>query len=100
MACGRELRSVIAGRSTRADALQRYGAFSAAHARPFRWMLRVQRLVPRVAPRVLARSLRAMQSKRFVDWAFNHYLGIAPPEFVAASPSASASRAAGVAVAS
>jgi flavin-dependent dehydrogenase len=84
IACGRELRSVVEGRATREDALARYHAFSAAHARPFRWMLRVQRLIPRIAPRLLAGSLRAMQSKRFVDWAFGHYLRIAPPEFVAA----------------
>ena len=42
-------------------------------------MLRVQRLVPRVAPRLLAPALRAMEAKRFVDWSFNHYLNIAPP---------------------
>jgi hypothetical protein len=27
-----------------------------------------------------------MQRKRFVDWAFGHYLQIAPPEFVGAAP--------------
>ena len=27
-------------------------------------------------------ALRAMQSRRFVDWSFGHYLEIAPPEFV------------------
>jgi hypothetical protein len=47
-------------------------------------MLRVQRLIPRVAPRLLGRSLRAMQSKRFVDWSFGHYLNIAHPDFVSA----------------
>jgi hypothetical protein len=31
---------------------------------------------------VLGPSLKAMQRKRFVDWAFGHYLQIAPPEFV------------------
>jgi len=46
-------------------------------------MLRVQRLVPRVAPRLLGPSLRAMGSKRFLDWSFGHYLGIAHPDFVA-----------------
>ncbi len=45
-------------------------------------MLRVQRLVPRVPPRVLAPALRAMGDKRFVDWSFNHYLAIAHPSFV------------------
>jgi hypothetical protein len=49
--------------------------------------LRMQRLVPRVAPRLLGPSLRAMASKRFVDWSFGHYLGIAHPDFVNAPAS-------------
>jgi menaquinone-9 beta-reductase len=82
IACGRELRAVVAGDQTRAQALARYHAFSAAHAFHFRWLLRVQRLVPRIAPRVLAGGLRTMESKRFVDWSFGHYLNIAHPDFV------------------
>jgi len=81
LACGRELRGVIEGRQSRAEALARYHQFSAAHARPFDWMLRVQRLVPRVAPRILAPALRGMGAKRFVDWSFGHYLDIAHPSF-------------------
>jgi menaquinone-9 beta-reductase len=84
LAVGRELRQVLAGRQSEERALQRYGAFSAAHARPYRWMLNVQRLIPRVAPRLLGGSLRAMQSRRFLDWAFGHYLEVAHPRFVAA----------------
>jgi flavin-dependent dehydrogenase len=84
IACGRELRGVVAGEQTREQALARYHEFSASHATPFHWMLRVQRLVPRVAPRVLAPGLRAMSAKRFVDWSFGHYLAIAHPDFVAA----------------
>jgi flavin-dependent dehydrogenase len=82
LACGRELRGVIEGHQSREAALANYHRFSAAHARPFRSMLRVQRLVPRVAPRLLAPSLKAMGTKRFVDWSFNHYLSIAHPRFV------------------
>jgi hypothetical protein len=48
-------------------------------------MLRVQRLVPRVAPRLLAPALHAMGAKRFVDWSFGHYLDIAHPSFAAAA---------------
>jgi digeranylgeranylglycerophospholipid reductase len=81
LACGRELAAVIEGRQTRAQALARYHAFSAAHARPFAWMLRVQRLVPRVAPRLLAGALQGMDSRRFLSWSFNHYLEIAHPRF-------------------
>jgi flavin-dependent dehydrogenase len=84
IACGRELRAVIAGEQTRQQALRRYHEFSAGHAFAFRWMLRVQRMVPRVAPRVLGPSLRAMQLRRFVDWSFGHYLNIAHPDYVAA----------------
>jgi flavin-dependent dehydrogenase len=82
LACGRELAGVLAGRQTREQALGRYHAFSESHARPFRWMLRVQRLIPRVPPRVLAPALRAMERERFIAWAFGHYLAVAPPEFV------------------
>jgi flavin-dependent dehydrogenase len=82
LACGRELRHVVEGRQSRAEALARYHQFSAAHARPFDWMLRVQRLVPRIAPRLLAPALRGMGAKRVVDWSFGHYLDIAHPSFV------------------
>ena len=95
LACGRELRAVIDGRSRREHALTRYHAFSAAHARPFRWMLRAQRLIPQVAPRLLSASLRAMESKRFLDWAFGHYLEIAHPRFAAAAGAALAGLPAG-----
>ena len=95
LACGRELRAVLDGERSREQALARYHAFSASHALPFRWMLRVQRLVPRIAPRALAGSLRAMQAKRFVDWSFGHYLNVAHPDFVASgAPGRAASRAA------
>ncbi len=82
IACGRELVDVISGRQTKAAALARYGAFSATHRRQFEWMLRVQRLIPRVPPRLLAPGLLAMGDRRFVDWSFNHYLAIAHPSFV------------------
>ncbi len=96
IACGRELRRVIAGEQTREQALSTYGAFSAGHAQPFAWMLRVQRLVPRVAPRVLSPTLRAMGAKRFVDWSFRQYLDVAHPDFVSAggSPARALARAA------
>jgi flavin-dependent dehydrogenase len=94
LAAGRELRATLGGRKSAADALGTYGAFSASHATAFRWMLRVQRLIPRVAPRLLAGSLQAMRSRRFLDWAFGHYLEIAHPRFVAAGPRAAATSAA------
>jgi len=84
IALGRELRAVLEGRQSRAAALRSYAAFSAAHRWKFEAMLRVQRLVPRVPPRVLAPAVRAMGSQRFVDWSFGHYLSIAPPSFARA----------------
>jgi flavin-dependent dehydrogenase len=84
IAAGRELREVVEGRRSAADALTAYGTFSAAHAWKFEWMLRVQRLIPRVPPRILARALRAMERQRFVDWSFGHYLEIAHPRFAGA----------------
>jgi flavin-dependent dehydrogenase len=92
IACGRELRAVIDERATIAEALARYGDFSASHAWKFDAMLRAQQLVPRVPPRLLAPGLRAMQSRRFLDWSFGHYLAIAPPDFVAAGPPPRAAR--------
>jgi flavin-dependent dehydrogenase len=84
IACGRELRRVIEGRASSDTALRRYRAFSAAHEWQFKWMLRVQRLVPRVPPRLLAASLRGMERGSFVDWSFGHYLRIAHPSYAAA----------------
>jgi digeranylgeranylglycerophospholipid reductase len=81
VACGRELRRVIEGRATREAALRRYGSFSARHAWQFRWMLRAQRAVPRVPPRLLTAAIRAVGNQRLTDWSFNHYLKIAHPSF-------------------
>ncbi len=93
VACGRELRAVAEGDRTVAEALTRYGDFSASHEWKFRAMLAAQRLVPRVPPRLLSRALRAMQSRRFLDWSFGHYLAIAPPQFASAGPPPAARRA-------
>jgi len=86
LACGRELRAVVDGRRSKERALAGYHSFSAEHEWKFRWMLRAQRAVPRVPPRLLAGGLRAMESKRFVDWSFDHYLEIAHPRMVADGP--------------
>ena len=83
LACGRELRGVVLGSQSREQALDHYHAFSAGHALPFRWMLRAQRLVPKMAPALLSGSLRAIErSQRFIDWSFGHYLKVAHPDFV------------------
>jgi hypothetical protein len=51
-------------------------------------MLRTQRAVPRIPPRLLGVLLRAMRSRRFVRWSFEHYLRIAPPPDPAPAPRA------------
>jgi menaquinone-9 beta-reductase len=89
IACGRELRRVVEGRAPREAAAERYAAFSERHDFHFRWLLRVQRLIPRVPPRLLAPALEAMADQRFVRWSFGHYLRIAHPAYareLAASP--------------
>lgn len=86
IACGRELRAVVEGAKSKEDALRDYGAFSDRHEWKFRWMLRVQRLVPRLPARVQRLVVRAIGNRRFVSWSFGHYLRIAPPEFAEPGP--------------
>ncbi len=82
IALGRELRGVLEGRQSRDQAAATYAEFNDSHEWKFRWLLRVQRLIPRIPPRLLGPAIRLMGSKRFVDWSFRHYLEIAPPGFV------------------
>jgi flavin-dependent dehydrogenase len=81
IACGRELRAAHTGIKPRSRALADYAAFSDSHRWKFESLLRVQQLIPRVPPRLLALALNGMARKRFVDWSFSHYLQIAPPEY-------------------
>src|SRR3954447_15175923 len=86
IALGRELRGVVEGRQTREEAAETYAEFHDSHEWKFRWMLRVQKLVPRVPPRLLGPLIKLLGSKRFVDWSFDHYLAIAPPEYAGTEP--------------
>jgi flavin-dependent dehydrogenase len=90
IACGRELRRVVEGRASVETALRRYAAFSDSHDWQFGWMLHVQRLVPRVPPRLLALALRGMERRSFTDWSFGHYLRIAHPSLAVALPASRA----------
>jgi flavin-dependent dehydrogenase len=85
IALGRELRGVVEGRQSSEEAAAAYAEFNDSHEWKFRSMLWVQRLIPRVPPRLLGPMLRLMASKRFVRWSFNHYLRIAPPDFAASA---------------
>lgn len=83
IACGRQLRAVLAGDATREQALTRYGAFSDSHERKFRWMLNSQRIIGRLTPsRAVTAMVRSFGNPRLCAWAFEHYLDIAPPSFV------------------
>jgi menaquinone-9 beta-reductase len=83
---GRELRAVVDGRQTREQAAAAYAEFSDSHEFKFKWMLRTQKLVPRIPPRLVGPLIRVLGMKRFVDWSFRHYLAIAPPEFADPTP--------------
>jgi flavin-dependent dehydrogenase len=94
IACGRELRAVLEGRATRRQALERYGAFTRAHAWKFDAMLGVQKAIPRLRPRPLGALARAFRFASSAHWAFGHYLDMAPPSFALPSPPAAATRVA------
>jgi menaquinone-9 beta-reductase len=86
LACGRELRAVVAGARSREEALARYAGFHERHRFAFDCLLRVQGLVSRVNPTpLMTPALRALSYQRFIDWSFGHYLRIAPPEFALAN---------------
>jgi menaquinone-9 beta-reductase len=80
IALGRELREVVEGRQSREDAADSYATFHDSHEWKFRWLLRGQRLLPCVPPRLLGPVIRLLGTRRFVvNWLFGHYLRIAPP---------------------
>jgi flavin-dependent dehydrogenase len=85
IACGRELRRVLDGSATRADALAAYGTFSASHARAFGIALRLQRLVPALPPRVLTAALAVIGRERLCRRAFTWYLEQAHPRFASSA---------------
>lgn len=76
---GDELRRVLAGETSRETALRRYRELGERHEWQFRWMLRTQRLVPRIPPLLLSAAIAAISGERFTRWSFGHYLRIAHP---------------------
>src|SRR5215217_3282632 len=86
IACGRELRAVLAGLQTAEQALARYGAYSASHGWKYALMLQAQHAVPRLPPRALASVTRAFGRAGVSHRAFRHYLRIAPPEAALPAP--------------
>ncbi len=84
IAAGREIRTVLAG-GPLVDALARYHAFSAAHARAYARFGLLQRLVPALPPWALTLLFRGLSAQPVVDRAFAWYLAQAPPPAPAAS---------------
>lgn len=83
-ALGMELREVLEGKKSREHALTAYHEFSAGHQWAFDWLLRAQKLLPKVHPRLVKPTLAAsFKTGGSGDYAFNRYLDIAPPEFAA-----------------
>jgi flavin-dependent dehydrogenase len=83
IAAGRELRAVVDGRQSRETALERYDRFNESHRWKYETLLKGQRLLPKIPPRALGPVLGTLGRKRSADWAFRHYLSVAPPEFAA-----------------
>jgi flavin-dependent dehydrogenase len=86
IALGRELRAVVERTQSRETALERYDRFNEAHRWKFETLLKGQRLLPRVHPRLLPAAFGLLSRRRVADWAFEHYLRIAPPEFAGPPP--------------
>jgi flavin-dependent dehydrogenase len=86
IALGRELRAVVDGTQSRESAVERYDRFNEAHRWKFDTLLKGQRLLPRIAPRLLPGAFGLLSKRVVADWAFDHYLRIAPPEFAGAAP--------------
>jgi flavin-dependent dehydrogenase len=81
IACGRELRAVLAGEQSREQALAAYARFSARHAPAFRFALGLQRLVPALPPRALTKLIALLGRERPCRAIFTWYLRQAHPSF-------------------
>jgi flavin-dependent dehydrogenase len=93
IACGRELRAVLERRASRDEALSRYGAFSAAHRWKFEAMNAGQQSIRYLHGRPLDGLTRCFARGRVSEWAFRHYLDIAPPSFAVPAPPLASVRA-------
>ena len=79
------MRAVVEGRRSREEAIASYARLSDSHTKGFRLLLFVQRLIPRIPPRLLAPLFRIYKTQRLIDLTFNAYLRLAPPELAAIS---------------
>jgi menaquinone-9 beta-reductase len=83
---GRELRAVLDGRQDIPAALARYSEFSAGHSLQFACMYGAQQSVRRLHGPVMDGLVRAFGRRRLSEWAFRHYLDIAPPSAALPAP--------------
>jgi flavin-dependent dehydrogenase len=83
VAVGREMRAVLAGEKSRGAAISAYTELHDSHRTGFGVLLFVQRLIPRIPPRLLAPLFRIYRTQLLINLSFNAYLRIAPPEFAA-----------------
>jgi flavin-dependent dehydrogenase len=86
VALGRELRAVVERRQSREAALERYDHFHEQHRWKFETLLKGQRLLPRIHPRLLPLAFGLLSRRTIADWAFEHYLRVAPPEMAGEMP--------------
>jgi len=93
IACGRELRTVLAGDKDREAALRDYAAFSRAHRRAFEWAYALQWLIPRLPPRALRAVLGLVGRERLSRRAYGWYLRQADPAFASGSGRGAGARA-------
>src|SRR3954449_7880851 len=87
IAVGRGLARVLAGASTREQALASYAAFAEAHRWKFEWMWLNQRCVRHLHGRPLDWLARFTSRPRVIHWLFRKYLNVAPPSFALPAPS-------------
>ena len=88
IALGRELRAVLEGRQDRAAALKRYGDFSAGHRWKYESIYLAQQSIRHLHGRPLDTLTRIFTRRKVSQWAFRHYLEIAPPQFAVPAPAA------------
>jgi flavin-dependent dehydrogenase len=81
LALGNELRAVYEGEKPREQALKDYQRFTKRHFWKFNWMLRTQKLVPKLPPLPQRLFVRFVGLGPVTRWSFKHYLRIAPPEY-------------------
>ncbi|MGB0121472.1 MAG: NAD(P)/FAD-dependent oxidoreductase [Solirubrobacterales bacterium] len=80
-ALGTELRAVHEGLQTREQALEGYHRFNEGHRRQFDLMLKGQKVLPKLHPRLVKPVLALIGHGRIARHVFNRYLGLCPPEF-------------------